>query len=85
MAFTLAELSSNPTMQKADLFASLGGDWPNLRDNPNRLALAILCATSKYREVIAGNGRPLIIKVPTTRKYANNAFGPFYWVTRTRM
>jgi Type VI secretion system (T6SS), amidase effector protein 4 len=91
LAITFADLSSNyPTVSKTDLFTSLGGDWPNLIDDPNykntcciRLSLAILDAngtiTSNYREAITGDGRPLIIKVATMGKYVNDSLGPFYW------
>ena len=91
MALTFDALYSNyPTASKPDLFASLGGDWPGLIDDPNyqntcciRLSLAILGAggniSTTYREAMAGDGRPLIIKVATMGDYLKDALGEIFW------
>ncbi|WP_439923093.1 T6SS effector amidase Tae4 family protein [Nitrobacter sp. JJSN] len=91
MALTFNGLSSNyPTAPKPDLFISLGGDWPGLIDDPNyentcciRLSLAILAAggdiSRTYREAIAGDGRPLIVKVATMGNYLKGTLGQIYW------
>jgi hypothetical protein len=91
MTITFDALSSSyPNESKSDLFASLGGDWPGLINDNNykntcciRLSLAILGAggsiSPKYREAVAGDGRPLIIKVASMGKYLNDTLGPSYW------
>jgi hypothetical protein len=91
MALTFGRLSSNyPNASQADLFNSLGGDWPGLIGNDDyrntccvRLSLAILGAGGSipqtYREGMAGDGRPLIIKVVTMGKYLKATLGDSYW------
>ena len=57
-----------PTQSKEDLYNAMGGDWPNLINNPNvqntcaiRLSIALIAAghniDASYREGITGDGR----------------------------
>jgi Type VI secretion system (T6SS), amidase effector protein 4 len=91
MSVSFSSLSASyPTESKQDLYNALGGEWPGLVDSPNfqntcciRLSMAILGAggsiPANYKEGLAGDGRPLIIKVVTMGKYVKDTFGDFYW------
>jgi hypothetical protein len=87
MAMKFSELLQGyPNEQQAELFNSLGGQWPTLIGNPAyantcaiRLSLAIgkagLVIPSNVKEAIAGDGRPLIIKVKTMGDFLQSKFG----------
>ncbi|MER8459297.1 T6SS effector amidase Tae4 family protein [Mesorhizobium sp. M0522] len=79
-----------PTKPKTELYADLGGQWPELVDHPNyqntcaiRLSVAFHAAgysiPKKYKEAIAGDGRNIIIKVRTMWDYVTEQFGQFTW------
>lgn len=79
-----------PTQGPAELFSSLGGEWPSLVGNPNykntcaiRLSVALNSAgykiPTKFREGMTGTGDGLIIKVRTMWDYMMETFGTFAW------
>lgn len=80
-----------PTQSRADLFRSLGGQWPDLvKDTKNygntcavRLSVAHYRAgrsiPAKYKEAIDGDGNAIILKVSTFKKFAIEAYGSSDW------
>jgi Type VI secretion system (T6SS), amidase effector protein 4 len=79
-----------PTAAKDELFDSLGGDWPKLKDKPDyrntcavRLSIAIKDAggmiSPALKEAVDGRGSPLIIKVKTMEKQVRELFGESFW------
>lgn len=79
-----------PTLPKSDLFSALGGQWPQLKNNPNynntcaiRLSVALKMAglpvPNQFKEAIDGKGNPLILKVVTMSKFLESSLGPQYW------
>lgn len=79
-----------PTQPKAELFDTLGGQWPTLVNDPAyantcaiRLSVALAGAGATiapaYREAMDGAGSPIVIKVRTMRDLVKSLFGGSYW------
>lgn len=79
-----------PNEPKQELYTALGGEWPKLvndKDYQNTCAIRLSIAfqasgykiPAKFKEAIAGDGRPIIIKVKTMWDYVTETVGPFTW------
>ena len=79
-----------PTAQRSDLYRSLGGQWPDLIDDPNyqntcavRLSIALkaggVSIPADLREAIDGQGSPLVIKVRTMERLLTRLLGQSDW------
>jgi hypothetical protein len=76
-----------PTEDRAALFRALGGQWPDLIPNTanygNTCALRLSMALKRagiaippaFKEGLAGDGSPLVIKVATMGKLVTSLFG----------
>ncbi|MCF1459306.1 MAG: type VI secretion system amidase effector protein Tae4 [Shewanella sp.] len=88
---TFSALQRNyPKENRSRLYNALGGEWPNLVDDPNyvntcaiRMSITLhkcgIAIPTKYKEAVAGDGRALIIKVKTMWEFVNEKFGEFSW------
>lgn len=91
MSVSFSKLRQNyPAAPKAEFYQSLGGQWPNLVNDPKyantcaiRLSVAFmrsgLAIPQQYKEAITGNGEPLAIKVKTMGQVVNALIGKSYW------
>jgi len=79
-----------PNESQAELFRSLGGEWPDLVGNPdfeNTCAIRISVAhyrsgkaiPSRYKEAQDGDGNPIILKVQTFKRFLVEEYGESDW------
>lgn len=91
MAISFATLkAAYPLAPRPALYTSLGGEWPNLVNDPLyqntcsiRLSIALKAAGASIpadlREGMDGAGSPLVIKVRTMERLATRLLGEFDW------